>query len=61
MDGGGKEYLISNAFRVTNNEHISISFVEWEKNPERKKVAAELLKTKEFTPIPGKSFHSCQL
>lgn len=32
-------------------------YVEWERAPERKKVAAALLKTKEFTPIPG-LFHS---
>ena len=28
-------------------------FVEWEQEPERKKIAAALLKTKKFTPIPG--------
>ena len=32
---------------------VVLSFVEWEGKPDRKKVAAELLKTKEFTPIPG--------
>lgn len=30
-------------------------YVEWERAPERKKIAAALLKTKEFTPIPGSS------
>lgn len=30
-------------------------YVEWERAPERKKVAVALLKTKEFTPIPGSS------
>ena len=29
------------------------SFVEWEKAPERKRIAHELLKTKKFTAIPG--------
>jgi hypothetical protein len=29
------------------------SYIEWEKYPERKRVAQELLKTKKFTPIPG--------
>ncbi|KAL5528033.1 hypothetical protein ACEPAF_7169 [Sanghuangporus sanghuang] len=31
-------------------------YVEWERAPERKKVAQELLKTKEFTPIPEFQF-----
>ena len=32
-------------------------YVEWESKPERKKVASELLATKQFTPIPGQSFN----
>ena len=31
-------------------------YVEWELAPERKKAAEEVLKTKNFTPIPGSSF-----
>ena len=30
-------------------------YVEWELSPERKKVAASLLATKKFTPIPGET------
>ena len=33
--------------------HLASRFVEWEDNPERKKIASEVLKTKKFTPIPG--------
>ncbi|KAI5115509.1 hypothetical protein M0805_002922, partial [Coniferiporia weirii] len=31
-------------------------FIEWERAPERKKIATEILKTKEFTPIPEFQF-----
>ena len=37
---------------------IRIRYVEWEKDPERKKIASALLKTKKFTPIPGEFYPS---
>ena len=32
-----------------------VRYVEWEDNPERKRIATQILKTKKFTPIPGAS------
>lgn len=41
-------YRLSFAYQQRN------SYVEWENDPERKRIATELLKTKKFTSIPGK-------
>lgn len=36
-------------------ESIYYSYVEWEKYPDKKKRAEEILKAAKFTPIPGAS------
>ena len=51
-DGEGESYRILRAFINETGSHQS--FVEWERAPERKRIAHELLKTKNFTAIPGK-------
>ena len=47
--GGGGIYI--DVFR--HSLTVDSRFVEWERAPDRKRIAHELLKTKKFTAIPG--------